>query len=287
MFKTKNSAGMTLIELMLSLTLSFLIISSVLEIYLLAENTRHLQSNIITLQENAEIISLILKNNIKASSWFGCAKLTDDFPFKNHLPFLLNQKNHIVPYQSDQVKAGSDAVQIWHSSIRSDVILKKMQGNSALYISSGLRIVANDNLIISDCRTAEAFRVKEVIQMKDKVQKIIPAKPLDKIYEKNSEINKLEMEAFFIGKTKRFNEKHNAIYAFYSKDMSGKKTEWIENVSQMKIFFSVLQHNRLVDYPIASIKNADDIKGVSFDLDLILRSKTELHKNWNIYVALS
>ncbi len=287
MFKKNNSIGMTLIELMFALVLSILMIGSLFEMYLIAENNKIAQETVISMQENAQIISEILKQRMRGLSYTGCAKLTSDFPFTNHLSFPLSQKNRIEPYHSSDVKKGTDAIQLWYLSEKSAILIEKMRDYSHLSLSASLSISPNDYLIISDCKTAETFQVKEIFPLDHGRQEIVLAEPLNKLYEINAEINSLQIEDYFIGQTERYDEYHRPIDALYSKDSQGHKLELVEGVSQMKIFFSTAEENHLIEYPLEKITSANEIESISFSFDLTSVSRFDLHKKWNVYVALS
>ncbi|HSW92963.1 MAG TPA: hypothetical protein VLJ15_01255 [Gammaproteobacteria bacterium] len=286
MYQKRNSIGMTLIELMLSLTISFLLISGVFQMYLTAENNQHLQSSLTLLQENAMMMTQVLKNRLRAVAFTGCAKLTDDFPFTNHLPFPLNPENRITAYESSQIKPGTDAIRIWSFNPAGDFLLKKMTGHSVLYVSSGVAFKTNDYLAISDCKTTETFRAANVFEAGENQQKIITDKPLEKLYDKQAEINQVEIDTYFVGKTERVDEKNQPIDALFSENIHGDTMEIAEGVSEMKITFSTQAGNQLMELPVHEIKQAENVKGISFDFDLTAVSRARLNKKWNIYVAL-
>lgn len=278
---------MTLIELMLGLSLSILMISIIFEMYLIADKSRITQNTLISIQENAQIISEILKHQIQASTYFGCQKLTDDFYFKNNSPLLLNPKNRIEHYQDGDIKKGTDAIRFWNVSTRSALLYKKMLSYSELYASRDMRIAMDDDLIISDCRTTEVFRVKEILSVDKNIQKIVTTKPLSKFYNINSELNRLEIKSYFIGATGRFDKNNNSIYALFTKDNKKNKAELVEGISEMKIFFSTLKDNKLTEYSIKELTNSGEIKSLSFNFDLTAISSYDVHKKWYLYVALS
>lgn len=269
MFNKKNQLGMTLIEMMLALSLSIFLISVVLKMYLIAESSQIAQTDLLTIQQNMQMISQILKHEVKASSYFGCAKFTDDFPFKNNSIYILNQKNRIEKYQNTDVKAGTDAIRFWHASARSAFLVKTMRGYSDLYVSASLPIKSGDNLIISDCQTAEIFQVKQVLVIDNNTKKIVSKNPLSQFYKIHSEINLLEVVVYFIG----------ANNALFTKDVRGNKSELVEGISQMKITIYQIENNKLTAHSVGDLTNSGEIKGISFDLDL-------LHKKWYVYAAL-
>jgi len=269
MFNKKNQLGMTLIEMMLALSLSIFLISVVTEMYLISENSQIAQTGLLSIQQNMQMISQILKHEVKASSYFGCAKFTDEFPFKNNSSYILNQKSRVEKYQNADVKAGTDAIRFWHASARSAFLVKTMRGYSDLYVSASLPIKAGDDLIISDCQTADVFQVKQVLVIDNNTKKIVSTKPLSQFYKIHSEVNLLEIVAYFIGATN----------GLYTKDEHGNKSELVEGVSEMKITISQIENNKLTEHLIGDLTHSAEIKGISFDLDL-------LHKKWYVYAAL-
>src|SRR3990167_11166053 len=107
MLKRKNSNGMTLIELMLALTLSTFILSFLYEIYLAAENNRRMQHNLMTIQENTQLISQLIAQHVRMSGYAGCAKLTKDFPIKNNVLTDFSEKTKIQRYDKNDSKPGT------------------------------------------------------------------------------------------------------------------------------------------------------------------------------------
>ncbi len=249
--------------MILSLVLSILIISGIFEIYLIAKNNYIIQNTLINFQENSEIINHILKQNIREAGYIGCGRLTRNFPFKNHLSFEINQNNKIINYHDSDVKPGTDAIRIWHANNRSAVLVKDMKNYSAMNVSSSIPIKADDNLIISDCKSAEAFQVKQVSRLMNGTQKITSKILLDKLYKKNSEINKLEIVSYYIGNKN----------SFFSKNIDGYQSEIAEGIDDMKIFFT--------KYP------GNEISGVSFEFEFFGLSYFKLRKHEYLYVALS
>ena len=55
----------------------------------------------------------------------------------------------------------------------------------------------------------------------------------------------------------------------------------------MKIFFSTVENNQLIEKSINELKDSTEVKGLSFLFDLATTSRVEAHKKWNSYVAIS
>jgi hypothetical protein len=241
-------------------------ISSVFEIYIIAESNKNARTALMAIQENALIIRQVLKQRIQMAGYFGCAKLTNDFPLTNNSSYILNPKNKIQKYQDSDSKPGTDAIRIWRASIRSNILLQPMRNYSTLYVSKNFPILIGDQLIISDCITAELFQVKHIFLMSNGKQRIETMLPLRKLFQSNTEINKLEIESYFVASTERIDVNKKPIYALFSKDIDGYKSELVEGVLNMKFF--------------------PDLKSVSFSFELASPSDPELHKNEYLYVAI-
>ena len=56
--------------------------------------------------------------------------------------------------------------------------------------------------------------------------------PLNNTFDKNAQISRLEINTFFVEKTKRHTKTDKPIYALYMTDITGRKTEWVESVEK-------------------------------------------------------
>ena len=54
----------------------------------------------------------------------------------------------------------------------------------------------------------------------------------------------------------------------------------------MKISFSSIEDNALIDHPIKELTHSTEIKGISFAFDIVA-TNINLYKKWYLYVALS
>ncbi len=287
MFKKNNSFGMTLIEMMIGLAIGSFVFSSIFEIYLVAENNRNSQKTMIAMQENIQSVSQFLKQAMRATAWSGCAKLSKDFPFKNRLPVYLNEKNKIESYQNKDIKNNSDAIRFWHVDIHGSSLKKTMRAKDVLYVSGNFDVAENDDLIMTDCRTAETMHVKQVYSMPDGTQKIMLTYPLDKKYEENAEVSKLISQKLFVDTTGELDNKNKPVYGLYIENLDGEKIELIDHISQMKIFFSRIENGVSVQHSIHELSDYDEINGILFSLDLNAIPGSDVYKKWNVYVAIS
>lgn len=286
MFNRNAVIGMTLIELMFSLVLSVVILSSVFEIYLTAENNYRAQNTLMMLQENAQIVSQLLTQQIRMAGFMGCAKLSNGFPIHNNLSIKINADNKISNFNSKDIKPGTDGLMIWHASNKTTALEESMHETGFLYVESGGKFSVRDYLIISDCTTAEIIEIKKIIHLRNGVQKIIPTQAMGKLYLQHSTVNKLEQQQYFVGNTGRVGEDHQAIYALYTKENNDHKQELAEGIDGLKISYAMLENGKLVEHEINTIGSAENVIGISLDFTFSTTSLFTLHKKWYTYVAL-
>lgn len=286
MCKRKNIIGVTLIELMLSLLLSLLIMSAIGEIYLAVLNSYLAQQTLLTVQENAQLTSELLTNQIRMAGYVGCAKLTDEITLKNNGQLNFNLHNKLASYKDPAMKAGTDAISFWQASQQNAVLIKNMLYPNRLLATAAMKFSAGEQLIISDCKTVELFSIKKILVKENGQQEIIPLLPLHKLYKAQAEINKLEFKRYFIGKTGRLDYLGQPIYALYQRERDGRKVELVESIEAMEIYFTKIVNGRLVEYPADAVISTSDVVGVGFAFMLSSLTKPVLHKKWYTYVAL-
>ena len=244
----KNHVGAMLIELMIAMTIGLLVLSFLLEMYVVSQQSYRLQSALIAISDNAKSAFSILRNDIKAAGHIGCARLTPDFPIITHNGYTITTENSLSATDTELIVRHAELTHVALIGPMQD--LMTMQTNKEIYFSRG------DILIISDCRHAEIFTVKNVIIFHDS-QKIISSFPLRYAYGQDAEISRMAINHYFIAKTTRKNTS-----ALFVKDIKQRTTELVENVSNMHIVFNGAS--------------------VQIDLDFIA---SPFKKTWHLYVA--
>lgn len=267
----KNQSALTLIEMMLALSLSIFILIAVTEIYLTAQKGQKIQIAMNTIQENSRIAAQLLSTSIRMAGYTGC----EYFP--------VTSINRITDYKNSEMKTDTDAMTVWHAGNENTVLTKTMRGPSTLYTTTSVKFSAGDLLIISDCKSAEVFQVKQISAFINGTQKILSTKPLTKSYEKNAEVSLFKKESYFIADTGRLDETGKTVYALYMKDNHGRKTELVEGIDQMEIYYDVAGNNHLSERSGRELASDDVVMGVGLKLRFISFS---LQKTGYIYAAL-
>jgi hypothetical protein len=203
---------------------------SLIEVYLATEKNHLAQTALMNVQENSHMVMQILTSAIRTAGYVGCAK-------------LMTIDNKIEKYSGEEIKAGSDAMTINKVSVEHATLSKKMTDFTNLYVRGRPNFKEEDILFISNCKSAEIFKVKHVTQEGDEVQKIISEKHLSQKYDQYTEVSRIEKNTYFIGKTARFDENGSVVFALYEMSNNANKTELVEGVNDMKINFVVLEKN--------------------------------------------
>lgn len=255
----KSSRGLSLIELMFSLFLSFIIFLYLLSIYMTAAKHNELMREYFNVEENAEIAEHYLKSSAKNAGYIGCAKLTEYFPIANHATILFSYKN--------KVTKKDDVITFRYANPIGSTLTKAMRGFSTLYTTKNVVFSPGDVLFISDCQSADIF-IADKITNEEGMQKIISSDPLSKYYGVDAAVATLEVNQFFVQKTKRKSPRGDWVYALYIKNIKNRKKELVEGVSGMHFQFNT--HDQ-------------SVAGISFSLNI---QEDQQEKKWDFYVAL-
>jgi Tfp pilus assembly protein PilW len=223
----QSSRGIMLIELMIGITISLLILSSLVGIYLATESSHDTQIALATLKDNTLMADKLLRSAIHQAGYLGCSRLTDQFPLVNHTSYSFLPVNKVI--------SDANSVTIRALSLDSTLLTKEMHSDSHLYVSNQFNVAAGDVLSVSDCKTADLFIVKNVEMRDDGIQKITTSAPLENIYKKNSEIRRFQSDTYFVANTGRKNVSGEIIKSLYKKDIHEFRQEIIENINDMQV----------------------------------------------------
>lgn len=269
-----KNRGITLIELMISLIISFFLLNSVIAIYLAAQKNKQAQEALMTLQENGRLVAELMTASIRAAGYIGCARNQD-------FPIIIKLK----PYDDVEKKPHSDGITIVRASYSKAKLLSQMKHLTTLQVAASALFSQGNKIIISDCKTAEIAMVKKSMQYKG-IQVIETTQPLNKLYTEKAELYLLEIDHYYIAETERKDRKGLPIYALYKKESDAHKLELVEGVSDLKIFYAVLENNALKDFPGREVLDWKKVVGVTLEITLVSLNDFSLQKTFYRYVAL-
>lgn len=95
-----------------------------------------------------------------------------------------------------------------------------------------------------------------------------------------------KVNTYFVAKTMRINDRDEAIYALYQLDTEKHKRELVEGVNDMKIQYSILKNNKIIEINANEINKESKIIGMSIMLTFASLNEFSLQKNEFMYVSL-
>lgn len=95
-----------------------------------------------------------------------------------------------------------------------------------------------------------------------------------------------KINTYFVDKTLRINDRGESIYALYQLDTKNHKQELVEGINDMKIQYSILKNNKIIEINADEINNKSKIIGVSIMLTFASLNEFTLKKNEFMYVSI-
>jgi len=272
--------GTTLIELMLAITLSSLIFTSVISVYLVVQRNFKTQDSLNSIHENSEIAMHILTDNIRMAGYIGCAKLSNHHYLSQYLAYSLFPSTKIFG-----AKSYSDEITVRRINPKSAALATPAYLSSVIYASAKPRFKKEDVAVISDCKQAEIFQIKNIINLNG-VQKIITYKPIIFEYAKNSEVSLFESSTYFIAKTQRKYRDKKYVYALFVKNNNSPQVELAEGIEGMQLTYDVMNNNKIHALKAEQVSDWSKVIGVAISLKVASVHDFSFQKMSFNYVAL-
>lgn len=177
-FSRPKQAGMTLVEIMISLLIGAILLGGVLQIFLSTKQTYRMQEGLSRLQENARFAMEFLTFDIRMAGYQGCPSINTLSPniIANPPPTFLvsnqfvavNGANDIAANWStnacgaaNECIAGTDTISIMLGENCGGQLTGNMNAvnaNIQINAANTCNISAGDAVLISDCKSADLFR---------------------------------------------------------------------------------------------------------------------------------
>jgi len=211
---------MSLMELLLAMSLSLLILILLTSVYLMLAQQRQQQVDLIIVQDNLRTALQILRSDIQAAGYSGCARSYPDFSWGSTPILHLNQTQTVV--------------QLWYRDYQADAVLELSKQTNHLEVSSEVKMNPNDMVLISDCRHAELFQVIHVSEKSGR-QKLVSSLPLKYAYGEDAELGLMKLNTYSVEETGRHDAQGQSIRALYLSSTWGAKQELVEGIEKMTL----------------------------------------------------
>lgn len=244
-----KTAGFTMIELMVALTISLILSTLLFNYYVDAAGTLSMQSSMYHLQEVANISNDAIINEIQQAGYIGCAKLTASFPVKSFQDYSFTLSNKLIVTDTQIISR--------HASIMNAELINFSDDNKTLYVSDNMPFKPDDILIISDCHHAEIFKVKTIFHLHQQL-KIESTASLDSHFDVGAEVAYFEINQLFLKKINK-----------------NKKALFLEDINYSR---------RQIADGVEALNFSHKSQGISFSQTLRVNT---LQRKWGGYVAIS
>lgn len=298
-FAIRYSKGFSLVELMVALALSLVIGVAVMQTFLASKTTYRMQDAMSRLQENGRFAVSQLASEIRMAGYMGCLRLDEvkvnimADPAPAGIADLLGSL--IAVRGENDVDASNE----WGASANTDVLmLHKAVGTSMQLVgninpnNANIQIAGNgeglkqdDTAIISDCTSADIFRVVNKPTSSDQKTTITHSSggnygsKLSKVYGKDAEVLRFELVSYYVKETSRKSPAGQAVRALYVKrkqelsSLAAVETELVEGVQDLQIEYGLRTGTSLVaDQYLPAAAGIEWGKVVSVRFRLLMQS---------------
>lgn len=288
---TPRQAGVSLIELMISLVVGTFVLAALLYVYSGSRTTARHTDAMSRLQENGRIAIDVLAFETRMAGYNGCGKLVPTAIMAKDAPFTVadigiavegytysSGSPAFVDSGSNKGVEGSDVLLLRKGS--SD--LARLTGNvdpdnaNIQVFSNHTGFKKDDLLIVSDCETADLFRATSVSNSADKVTiahastgNIRPK--LSKAYGVDADVMVFQVEEYFLRASGRTNQAGNPIVSLFRRRNGAAAEELVEGVADLRIRYGL-------DFPNTdgAVDNYVDRAGVGVNWNRVLAVRLEL-----------
>ncbi|MBN9289236.1 MAG: hypothetical protein BGO43_01390 [Gammaproteobacteria bacterium 39-13] len=280
----KSIKGMTLVELMISVTLGVIVVGASLQVFLTFKQVYMTQQGLARIQENARILNMILGEVIQASGNIGCNAFREDISFYvpphiDSIHFGLERTQRIrgisiealksdpISYRLLSKRISPDSDILWVKTIKKNRSLIHPASflDAVLWIKGPPKLYKNQILCLSDCSHADFIKVYEDVNRGDRYSsvpiKIFPG-ALSKQYGQGASIGVLSSTFFYVGKTNRNNQNGYPVMALYSTDLNGRTLELIEGVEHFEVRYGVKVKEKIIYFAHHQVSSWQEVVSV-------------------------
>lgn len=287
MLLCKNKDGFSFIEMLIVTAISSILFIAIFQNYYSSKNIYILQDNTIELSENTRIVNYFLWKNIIQAGFAGCRKFSD-LDIKNHTQKNFDLTKNIYGYDYKQipknlvnkVKYSTDVliinkVNVNASRLTDDVIMK----TNMLKVDKHPATEDKRYLLVSDCKKGELFFSKNSSGKNVHIDSVIEG-----FYDRKSgSVFLFEELLFFIGNSKRKDQRGVAKNGLYFSINGGRAEELVHGVTDMQIFYTV-KDVELTAFEVDRKDSWGEVEGIK--IELIMESFLNAPKKRTMYVKL-
>jgi len=278
-----HCAGMSLIELLLSLLLSNILLLSIINLLSHTFKDYQQQQQQIRQLESWRTLDFIFSHAIHMAGFFGCRSrltsqvhnnLRDPNLTESYIIDLINthlalnayhvtRSNTVPVFIRRNAKPDSDAFIVSNLDTNTTVLQQDMSSaDGMLKLQDKLLLKDRDILIINDCQDTDIFTIDSKNTTKRQwLSSLRPTNKLSKAYLHGAQIGKFTWQLFYLRKTKG----NSSTYSLYRREQQSRSDNLLDKVQNMRLYVA-LQHH-LADYiPVAQVQNWQQVEKVKIEI---------------------
>ncbi len=276
----KVQLGLSLVELLISMTLGLLIVGACLQIYLFAKQQGFKQSGLIRIQENARIIHAVLGKAIESSGKMGCNAFSHEMAVsisadidaeklmllplsasKGLNPQTIVANSLISEQRRKKIKVDSDIFHV--NSVESSMPVHHLDLKAKLiFVKANVEVNQGQIVVLSDCAHALIAKVQQVEHNKG-FTKLMISSADDQLmsFAKSATVGLLNSTLYYVADTGRTNASGNSITSLYKTNLNGRTIELVEGVEDMRIDYGA-GNNEAVLVPYNKVQQWSAIRKI-------------------------
>jgi type IV pilus assembly protein PilW len=287
----RKQAGLSLVELMVSVALSLILTLGIIQIFSSSKQTGRVQNALARVQENARFALDLLSRDIRMAGQLGCnsdAFVTDSsngqlatgpfssgvFGYEYSDPMTVNLTNSNASPDEDTVVNGTDVIVVMAASANGTPITSS--SDDTITVDTSADLDDGDPMLISDCDTADLFVVDS-----HNDSSITASANLSKNYAAGAEVARLNYTAYYL----RVKDGQRNLYRTFVNGVSssaGISTDpLLEGVQDLQILYGETQSDGKIRYVDSDPDNnpaTNDLdwnKVVSVRINLLMRTEED------------
>ncbi|KAF0193007.1 MAG: type IV pilus assembly protein PilW [Gammaproteobacteria bacterium] len=240
--RVNHQRGATIIEVMVAVTISLILLTGVLQIFISNKQTYRINDAMSRLQENARFATYFLTTDLRMAGFYGCGSKATSFV--NTLNTTTGVFNFGTPLEALDGAGlnGSDEITVRGSAGSSVAITEAMPNTSADLKTQPAAVppfADNDIVLISDCTASAAFQITGYTTSNGNTVhntggSSVPGnltKDLGKQFGTDAEIMKVTTKRYYIAAGA------SGAPALWRQDAGGTPVELVEGVENMQILY--------------------------------------------------
>lgn len=296
-----DSAGLSLIELMIALALSATLIIGVTTIYLDSSQTSRLSNSLARIQEAGRIATEIIARDVRMSGFQGCAdpNSVSMTIIANNPPtadfFQTSLRGWEVDngtwadgteFDGESIEAdavvGSDVLAIQRGEVAPITLTGNMDSgtNANIQVAGELSMFEqNDMVLISDCENADLFRISSNPESGTwaHANNVNNSNRLSQQYTDSATIMRFSSTAYFVADTGRDDARGNAVFALYRQRETNAGgsfvvDELVEGIESLQVLYGERLPSDNIRYVPADTAGLDMSRVVAVKLGFLISS---------------